>query len=145
MSILAEIRELKPTVSDFRKTGWTVGIVLLGIAAVLAGLHWRRTGDFQLQPILTAIGAVLVVLGTIAPKLLRPFYWAWMGLAVVLGFFMSRVILTIFFFLVIVPVGLVFKVIGRDALHRKLDRSAATYWIDKEYLIEDRTRLEKFF
>jgi len=145
MSILAEINELKPETQDFRKTGWTVGGVLLGIAAVIAFLRWRETGEIYIQPVLAAIGGVLVVLATIAPKVLRPFYWLWMGLAVVLGFFMSRVILTIFFFLVIVPVGLFFKIIGRDALHRKLDRQGSTYWIEKEYAIKDRSRLEKFF
>jgi len=145
MSIRAEIRELSPTVSDFRKTGWTVGGVLLAIAAVLVLLQWRRGEEIHLQPVLVGLGALLVVLATVAPKLLRPFYWGWMGLAVVMGFFMSRVILTIFFFLVITPVALVFKLIGRDALHRKLDRQATTYWIDKEYLIKDRTRFEKFF
>ncbi len=145
MSIRAEINELNPTVSDFRKTGWTVGGVLLAIAAVIVVMQWRRGEEIHLQPLLVGLGALLVVLAMVAPKLLRPFYWGWMGFAVVMGFFMSRVILTIFFFLVITPVGLVFKLIGRDALHRKLNRQAATYWIDKEYLIKDRSRFEKFF
>jgi multisubunit Na+/H+ antiporter MnhG subunit len=68
-----------------------------------------------------------------------------MAMAIVLGRFMTRLLLTVFFFLVITPVGLIFRLMGRDALHRKLDRQAATYWIPKEYPIQDRTRYENYF
>ena len=89
--------------------------------------------------------AVLVLLGAVAPRILRRPYRVWMALAVVLGFVMTRVILTVFFFLVLTPTGLVFRLLGRDSLHRKIDRQAPTYWLPKEYPIADRSRYEKFF
>lgn len=139
MSIRQEIKELQTTPEELRKFSWTVGIAFLLIAAFL---WWKHLAAW---PVLAAIGGGLIVLGTIYPPLVRPFFYAWMSLAVVLGFVMTRVILTIFFFLVLTPVGLFFRLIGRDAMHRKIDRKAATYWIEKEYLIPDRSRLEKFF
>lgn len=139
MSIRQEIKELKSSPVELRKFSWTVGIAFLLIAAFL---WWKQLAAW---PVLAAIGGGLIVLGTIFPPLVRPFFYAWMSFAVVLGFVMTRVLLTIFFFLVLTPVGLFFRLIGRDALHRKIDRGAATYWIPKEYLIRDRSRLEKFF
>jgi len=140
MSIAEEFKALPdPGKSDLRKFAWTVGIAFL----LLGGLFWWK--HFAVYPYLMGIGAVLVVLGTVVPGILRSVYYGWMAFAIALGFVMTRVILTIFFFLVLMPVGLFFRLIGRDALHRKLDRDAETYWIEKDYLIADRTRFEKFF
>ena len=48
-----------------------------------------------------------------------------------LGFVVSHVILTLFFFLVITPVGLVARLLGKDFLSLKLDRETQTYWIPR--------------
>ncbi len=139
MSIREEIQALQPDTSDFRKFGWVVGgaFLLFGALLVWRGHEWGRY--------LLWAGGVLAVVGTVLPRVLKPVYFGWMSMAVVLGFFMTRVLLTVFFILVIAPVGLFFKLIGRDALHRKMDRSGTSYWIEKTYPIRDRTRLEKFF
>ena len=139
MSFREEIKALQPTTVDLRKFGWVVGaaFLLIGAFVMWRGHDWGR--------FLMWVGGPLVVLGTVVPQILRPIYYGWMSFAFVLGSIMTRVILTVFFFLVLLPVGLFFKLIGRDALHRKIDREAPSYWIEKEYLIKDRTRLEKFF
>lgn len=139
MSIAQEVRELKSGTKELRGFGWVVGGVFLAIAA----LGWYKQWTWFEIPLY--IGAPLVVFAAIVPFILKPFYFAWMALAVVMGFIMTRVILTLFFFLVLTPVGLIFRMIRRDALHRKLDREASTYWIEKKYLIEDRSRYEKVF
>ena len=139
MSIAQEIKELPSGTRELRKFSWVVGGVFLaiGAAAWYFGKEWF--------PIPLWIGGPLVVLGTIVPIVVKPFFYAWMSLAVVMGFVMTRVLLTLFFVVVLCPVGFFMKLIRRDALHRKIDRSASTYWIPKEYLIDDRSRLEKFF
>lgn len=139
MSIREEIRQLPTDVPALRKFGLAVGGVFMAIGGLLL---WR---DVSWGIYLVYLGAPLVLLGAVVPKILKPVYIAWMSMAVVLGALMTRVLLTLFFFLVITPVGLFFKLIGRDILNRKLDREAPTYWIDKEYLIADRSRYEKFF
>jgi hypothetical protein len=47
-----------------------------------------------------------------------------------IGTVVSYVLMAILFYVVIAPVGLWFRLIGRDALHRKIDRDASTYWTD---------------
>jgi hypothetical protein len=139
MSIRQEIKALPRTTQDYRNFGWVVG----GVFTALGALAWYRDASWGTWVL--GLGAALVVLGTIVPKLLEPLYLAWMSMAVLMGFVMTRVILTLFFFLALLPVGLIMRLIGRDALHRKIDRNAETYWIPKEYLITGRTRLEKYF
>ncbi len=145
MSILQEIKELPSEPIDLRKFSWTVGLAFIILWAVLAFAFPYLWGKGHSVPLLWQLGAGLAVVGTAVPLAVKPLYYAWMTFALALGWVMTRVLLTLFFFLVLTPVGLVFKIIGRDALTRKLDRGAKTYWIEKEYLIEDRTRFEKFF
>jgi len=47
-----------------------------------------------------------------------------------IGFILSHVLLAIVFYLVITPVGLVMRLLGRDPLQRKFNREASTYWVD---------------
>ncbi|MEM7587606.1 MAG: SxtJ family membrane protein [Acidobacteriota bacterium] len=145
MSILEEIKELPSEPQDLRKFSWTVGGAFILLWAVILYVFPYLWGKGHDVPLLWQIGAALAVVGTAVPLLVKPLYYGWMAFALCLGWVMTRVLLTIFFFLVITPVALIFKIIGRDALHRKLDRGAASYWIEKEYPIADRTRFEKFF
>ena len=145
MSIIQEVKELPAGRKDLRKFGWTVGVAFVLLWAVMAYVFPYLLGKGRNLPILWQIGVALVAVGTVLPQILKPIYYAWMTLALALGFVMTRVLLTIFFFLVLTPVGLIFRLIGRDPLHRKLDSRAESYWIKKDYLIQDRSRFEKFF
>ncbi len=145
MSILQEVRELPTEPRDLRKFSLTVGAAFVVLWAVFAYALPYLFGKGKDLAVLWQIGVVLAVVGTLLPAVVKPIYYAWMTMALALGFVMTRVLLTIFFFLVMTPVALVFKLIGKDPLHRKLDREAESYWIEKQYLIEDRSRFEKFF
>jgi hypothetical protein len=97
-----------------RQFGLAVGTVLLLIAALLV---WR--GRILTAEVLGAIGIVLVVLGRFAPRLLKYPSAVWWKVAMVLGYVNARVILTLIFTLVLVPLGLVWRIIGRDSLGRR--------------------------
>jgi hypothetical protein len=71
-------------------------------------------------------------IGLAAPKALKPVYLAWMSVATVLGFLASQLILTLFFFVVITPIGLLARLSGKDFLSLKLDRQAPSYWLRRE-------------
>ncbi len=145
MSILQEIKELPSESRDLRKFSVTVGgafVVLWAVFAFVIPYLFGKGGDY---PLLWQIGVALAILGMLVPPIVRPLYYAWMTMALALGFVMTRVLLTIFFFLILTPVALVFRLIGRDALQRKIDRGAQSYWTPKQYLIKDRSRFEKFF
>ncbi|MEM9553020.1 MAG: SxtJ family membrane protein [Acidobacteriota bacterium] len=139
MSIREEIRLLPTDTRALRNFGLLVG----GVFCLIGGLLLWREVTWALIPLW--IGGPLMLLGAVVPRVLRPIYLGWMTMAIILGAFMTRVLLTLFFFLVLTPVGLFFRLIGRDALHRRLDRDAASYWIAKEYPIPGRERFEKFF
>jgi len=68
----------------------------------------------------------------IAPSLLRPLWLLLSALALPVGYVLSFVALAAIFYGVVTPIGLVFRVLGRDALARRRDPHAETYWVRRE-------------
>ncbi|MFC1783882.1 SxtJ family membrane protein, partial [Planctomycetota bacterium] len=96
---------------------------------LLAGWLWWREKTFYYYFFIA--GACFLVIGTISSILLKPIYIFWMALATVLGWFMTRVILSILFFLVFTPMGLLMKLMGKDLLDLKYNRTTKSYWVPK--------------
>lgn len=71
--------------------------------------------------------AFFAISGVAYPALLGPVYRIWMRFGLVIGAINSRIILAILFFLVFVPVSLVLRTFGRDAMARRLDNKIETY------------------
>lgn len=94
-----------------RSFGISVGTVLLLIAAALV---WR--GRLLTAEIMGGIGAVLLILGLTHPPLLKWPSAVWWKFAMVLGYVNSRIILTVAFAIILTPLGLIWRLIGRDPL-----------------------------
>lgn len=122
------------------------------IAAVfcLAGVVWTVTTSsllgFTLDPATargTAMGLgagvfLCVALALWAPARLRPVYLALILVTLPIGFAVSHIILAVLFFGLITPIGLLFRLAGRDALTRSFDRRAPTYWVRRPVASRDR-------
>ena len=98
---------------DFKERSF--GVSVGGFLILLSGVLWWR-GRVTTAAILAGIGAVLVVLGLTAPKLLKYPSAAWWKFAMVLGHVNARVILTLAFVLLLTPLSLIWRLIGRDPL-----------------------------
>ena len=75
---------------------------------------------------------IFLFLGLVTPSLLKPIQKVWMSLAIVIGWFVTRVILTVLFYLVVTPIGLVAKLSGKRFLDINFDRGVDSYWIPRE-------------
>ena len=121
-----DLRQLKTGPVELRKFGLLVG----GVFALLGLYFWLR--HRPVYPYLATPGILLMALGLLAPRALRHVYIGWMALAFVLGAIVSRILLLLLFFLVLTPLGLVAKCVGKDFLGLRLDRNARTYWEIRE-------------
>lgn len=121
-----------------RSFGLSVGTVLILIAVFLV---WR--GRLTTAAIVGGVGALLVVLGYLAPALLKWPSAAWWKLAMALGYVNAQVILSIAFILVLSPIGLIWRLIGRDPLVRK--RSSWTGWTHYPERYRDRSHFTRMY
>lgn len=139
--VSVELKKLKQNRSTLRNFGLTmaVALALIGVAMRLAGHHPPRA--FWAW----GLAAGFLLLGLVAPRALKEIHRVWMGLAFVLGWFVSRIILSVIFFGIITPIGIVMKLAGKDILSEKIDRNASTYWIPRDPAADDPKRCEKPF
>ena len=121
-----------------RSFGVSVGGVLLAVAAFL---WWR--GRITGAAWSGAIGAVLLLLGLIAPKLLKWPSALWWKLAMALGYVNARVILTIAFLLVLTPIACVWRLIGRDPLGKR--RESWPGWTAYPQRYADRSHFTRMY
>lgn len=109
---------------DLRQFGLLVG----GVFAVI-GL-WPvvfRSESPRLWAMI--LGSLLVVLGAIAPQSLKQVHKGWMKVGHILGSINTKIILGIIYYLLITPMGLAMRLMGKDPMHRVLSQGTDTYRI----------------
>jgi hypothetical protein len=116
----------KKTNRELRKFGLTLAAGFLVVAALF---FWR---DVAAWPYLLGISGLFALFGLVLPRVLAPIEWAWMKFAGVMGYIMTRVLLTLTFFLAITPTALILRLFGKDPLQKRIDSSASTFWIEVE-------------
>jgi len=121
----------KPNKKEIRQFGaiFMGGALLLGAAKFFWPFGWLITRDPTLGLWLMGIGAVVGSIGLTGARIALPFYWAWLGVAFVLGNVMSRVIIALIYFLVFTPMRLLGNLLGRDKLQLKKPQTES-YWLD---------------
>ena len=129
--------ELSPR--ELRKFGLTVG----GAFAVLGLISWAR--GHEIPPlVLWTLAVGLMVPGLLFPRVLRPVQRGWMRAAMVIGEFNSRVILGVFYYVIMAPFGIVRRLFG-DPLDRTLGNRTTSAWVKRERQPVDRERYERQF
>lgn len=121
----------KPGKRELRSFGavFMGGFLVIGLVKYFWPFSWLLTKNETFGLWAMGIGVVVGAIGLTGTKLALPFYWAWLGIAFVMGSVMSRVIMTLIYYLVFTPMSLFGKLIGRDRLQLKKPKGN-TYWID---------------
>ena len=120
--MLEEIKNIKSEKSDLRNFGIIVGIILLIISGFL---FWKEKESFQ---IFLAIGITLFLTAIAIPFVLKPVYWIWMIFGIILGWFMTRLILSLLFYIIFTSIGLTLRFFGKQFLELRWDKSKESYW-----------------
>ena len=111
---------------NIRQSERAFGLMFAGVFAVIAGVGWLAF-DAQLYWALAVAGAFLVT-ALAAPWVLLPLNRLWAVFAHRLGGVNNYVVLGLFFYVFIVPAGLILRLLGRDPMSRGFDAKAPTYW-----------------
>ncbi len=117
-----EYRNLDRSPGALRRFGFTVGPVILLLGCVLL---WRHRGAGW--PLIS-IGTLLVLAAGLAPLTLKWVHGPWMIAALALGWMVTRILLTIVFFLVVTPIGFLQRLFGKRAIEVAFKAGPASYW-----------------
>ena len=91
-----------------------------------------------------ALALVVGVAGLTRPEWVRLIYIGWMVLAFPIGWTVSQVILLLMYFGLFAPIGLVFRLIGRDPLQRARRPGIESYWTPKPAPADVRSYFKQF-
>ena len=89
------------------------------------------------------IGAVFVAWGLLAPASVRPFYRLWMRFGLLMNAIITRVVLGIVFYLLVLPFGMILRIRGSDPLKRQWDPAAVSYRVVSD--VQQPSQMERPF
>ena len=117
-----------PNRKDLRVFG--IGaLVATSILSVL--LHFRKDLPIKWAAAIVAFGLIIFISTLILPKLARIIYVVMVAVAFPIGMLLSFVLMALFYYLILTPIGLVFRLMGRDLLDLKYKKTAQSYWVKR--------------
>lgn len=108
---------------------WQKFVAVMGTAAnlIVWMLWWRGRLPLAVPVAVAALALMVLIVALICPCWFRGFYRGGMTVSFHFGQVVGKVLLTVFFFLVVTPLGLLLRLMGKDLLNLKRS-SAKTGW-----------------
>ena len=78
------------------------------------------------------LGSLLILLGSLVPTWLAPIHRGWMWVGHVLGWINTRIILGVIFYGLITPIGIVFRMLGKDTMRQSFSDTSSTYRVNRQ-------------
>lgn len=134
------MKKTRDELKDLRQFGITLSLILI----LLGAIHFVRH-RMVISQWFFSIGLIVLCLSALKPVLLRSVYAVFLKIAHAIGWFNTRVILIVIFFVVVTPISVIIRIFGKDPLNRKIDKGAPTYWTKRQKESSVRTSLERQF
>ena len=94
--------------------------------------------------VFAALATTVGPVGLAKPQAIRPIFLASTAITFPIGWTVSQILVAFLFYGIVTPVGILFKLIGRDVLKRGPQRTLATYWTAKATAEDVRRYLRQF-
>ena len=142
--------DLKPTSKKLKQFG---GIACLALLLIAGWIYWQGSifwtelspqARSLTPPILATLGILSGLFSLVAPLANRPLYVALTLLSFPIGFVLSHVLLALIFYGLLTPVGLFFRIVGRDPLERRFDPEATSYWTNYTRVKDKKSYFSQF-
>ena len=105
------------------------GIVFFVVFLLIALYPLTNEGEIRIWSVI--ISLIFLILGLLNSKILAPLNKLWFKFGIFLGKMISPLIMGIIFFLVVTPIGLLMRLLGKDLLNLKYN-DKQSYWIEKD-------------
>ncbi len=108
----------------------TFGLVFAALFAVI-GL-WPLLSGAGVRIWALAIAGLFLALALVKPGLLSPLNRLWTQFGLLLHKVVNPLVMGLLFYLTVTPIGLLMRLMGKDPLGRRFDRSVESYWIARD-------------
>jgi hypothetical protein len=127
----------KPGLEEKRKFAKSLVIGFPSLALFFSTVNWLTRHPWN--PFFLRLGVIGLAAGVVLwllPAISKPFYLVWYFIASCMGFVIGNLLLSAFFFIIVTPIGLLMRGVGRLSLRKGFDKKTATYWCDAEKMVE---------
>ena len=104
------------------------GIVFFIVFFIIALFPLINNSEIRIWAVI--ISLIFLILGLINSKILTPLNKAWFKFGIFLGKIISPLVMGVIFFIVITPIGLLMRLLNKDLLNLKFNKTSS-YWIEK--------------
>ena len=105
------------------------GIVFFIVFLIIS--LWPLLNQSEIRIWSLILSTIFLILGLINSNLLLPLNKAWFKFGIILGNFVSPIVMSVVFFFVVTPTGIIMRLLGKDLLNLKKN-TKETYWLKKD-------------
>ena len=109
------------------------GVVFSVVFLIISFWPLFTEGTIRIWAIFIAI--LFLLISYFKPDVLYPLNKIWFKFGLLLGSIVSPIVMGIVFFIIVTPIGLIMRIIGKDLLNKKINNSVKSYWIKREQMI----------
>lgn len=136
--IKEEIKNIDASSAAVKKFAFAISGILAAISALLFYFGYSPTAIY-----LITFGGALLLLFFFTPEVLKWVYIGWMSLAIILGWVMTKIILTIFYFILVTSIGIIAKLTTKNFLDLNRGKGDPTYWNKRSDSVKDKNYYER--
>ncbi len=120
------MKKVPVKISSNRSFGFLFFVVFFAIS------FWPliSQGDLRLWAFILSL--VFLVLGVLNSRFLTPLNKLWFKFGILLGSIVSPIVMGAVFFIIVTPMGLIMRFLGKDLLRINKNRNISTYWINRD-------------
>ena len=105
---------------------------LLFFIVFLAFALWPLTKKGEINLYLISIALIFLILGLLNSKILTPLNKSWIKFGELLGRIIAPIVMGIVYFIILTPISLLVRLLGKDLIGMKFDKNLKTYWIKRK-------------
>ena len=109
------------------------GVVFSVVFLIISFWPLFTEGTIRIWAIFIAI--LFLLISYFKPDVLYPLNKIWFKFGLLLGIIVSPIVMGIVFFIIVTPIGIIMRIIGKDLLNKKINNSVKSYWIKREQVI----------
>ena len=105
---------------------------LLFFIVFLAFALWLLIKKGEINLYLISIALIFLILGLLNSKILTPLNKSWIKFGELLGRIIAPIVMGIVYFIILTPISLLVRLLGKDLIGMKFDKNLKTYWIKRK-------------